>query len=128
VYSPPAYTPPAQTVPVQHVTPRAVTPVTPARPTVVHRPAVHKARHRAHKRRVVVHHKPKPKPVVVRLTPRADAYVTSVVQTMGTAVAASGDAGLVRRRRTAGLALAALCAASLSMLWLGRRAARERLP
>jgi len=117
------YTPPAQTVPAQHVTPQAVTPVTPARPPVVHHAAkrvVHKARHRAHKRHVVVHHKKKP--VVVRVTPRADVYVSS----LNAAVALPSD-GLVRRRRTAGVALAALCATSLSMLWLGRRAARERL-
>jgi hypothetical protein len=100
--------------------------VTPARPTVVRHHATHKTRHRAtHKRHVVVHHKQKP--VAVRLTPRAEAYVTSVVDTTGTVVAESGDGGLTRRRRTAGLALAGLCAASFSMLLLGRRGARQQL-
>jgi hypothetical protein len=121
VYSPPAYTPPAQTVPVQNVAPPAATPVTRSRPTVVHRPAAHKARHRARKRHVVVHHKPKP--AVVRLTPRADAYVTSVVKTMSAAVVAPSVDGTMHRRR-AGLALAFLCIASSSLLLLGRRLTR----
>jgi hypothetical protein len=87
---------------------------------------VHKSRHRKQRHHVVVHHKRKP--VVVRLTPRAEAYVSSVVKTMSAAVVAPTDGGLVRRRRTAGLALVALCAASLCMILLGRRGLRERLP
>jgi hypothetical protein len=123
VYSPPAYTPPSQTVPVQHVTPRAVTPVTPARPTVVHHPAVHKARHRARKRHVVLHHKPKP--VVVRLTPRAEAYVTSVVKTMSTVAPAPPDSSRApRRRRAAGVALFVLAAGSLGLVFLAGRSRR----
>jgi hypothetical protein len=123
VYSPPAYTPPAQTVPVQHVT-RAVVPAAPTRPAV-HRakPAVHKARHRPKRRRVVVHHKPKP--VVVRLTPRAEAYVSSVVKTMSAAVATpSNDSGAPRRRRAAGLALFVLAAGSLGLVFLAARSRR----
>jgi hypothetical protein len=127
VYSPPAYSPPAQPAPVQQVTPRTVAPATPVRPTVVHHAArkAHKTRHRK-RHHVVVHHKPKP--IVVRLTPRAEAYATWVAKTMSTTVAAPTDAGLVRRRRAAGLALAALCAASLCMILVGRRGLRERLP
>ena len=124
---------------VHHVYSRPATPVHVAstgsstrtytpRPTVTHTRATHpkrkasppKHRHRHHR---PVHHKPKP--AIVRVTPRLQSYVVSFVDSLSATVVDPAQGDAAGRRRAAGLALAALCAASLSLVLLAARSRRN---
>ena len=149
-YSPPAKTTaPSKPAPAPvHVAPRVYTPprvVTPVhvatqsssssthtytpRPVVTHPRVTHKtrkaARHTHRRVRHVVHHKHKP--VIVRVTPAVRSYVVSFVDGLSATVVDPADSGVPGRRRAAGVALAALCAASLSLILLAARSRRNVL-
>jgi hypothetical protein len=145
-YSAPAKTTPKPTPAPVHVTPRVYTPpraVTPVHvtthsgstptytpPAVVRTRVTHKVhkavRHKHRRARHVVHHKHKP--VVVRVTPAVESYVVSFVDRLSATVVDPADGGAgSSRRRAAGLALAALCAASLSLILLAARSRRNVL-
>jgi hypothetical protein len=124
VYTPPVVRTPVHAAPTR-TSERTYTP-RPARHShvaVTHRPRK-RVRPARHHRRVVAH---KPKHVVVRLTPRLDAYIALVGKTMSAAVAPADDGAVAHRRRAAGLALVVLCLASTSLILLGRRRLRERI-
>jgi hypothetical protein len=145
-YSPPAKTTPSKPAPAPvHVAPRVYTPprvVTPVhvatgsstrtytpRPVVTHPRVTHKtrkaARHTHRRARHVVQHKHKS--VVVRVTPAVRSYVVSFVHTLSATVVDPAESGGSGRRRAAGLALAALCASSLSLILLAARSRRNVL-
>jgi hypothetical protein len=124
--APRLYTPPRVVTPV-HVTTRSSSTYTP--PSVTHTRATHparKARHKHRRVRHVVHHKHKP--VIVRVTPAVRSYVVSFVDRLSATVVDPADDGISPgRRRAAGLALAVLCAASLSLILLAARSRRSLL-
>jgi hypothetical protein len=145
-YAPPAKTTPAPKPAPVHVAPRVYspphvsTPVTShssssssvhtytPRPVVTHTRVTHAARkspkHTHRRARHVVHHKHKP--VVVRVTPAVRSSVVAFVDRLSATVVAPAEKVGTGRRRAAGLALVVLCAASLSLILLGSRRAREQ--
>jgi hypothetical protein len=118
VYSPPA-------TPV-HVASTPSSTRTYTRPTVTHTRVTHpkrKARPAMHRHRRHVQHKRKP--AIVRVTPRLQSYVVSFVDSLSATVVDPSKGDGAGRRRTAGFALAALCAASLSLVLLAARSRRN---
>jgi hypothetical protein len=113
------YTPPAASTPSSVVQPPAPQPAT--------RPAAHRS-HRTHPARRRRHVVRRPaKHVVLHLTPRLDAYAAVIARTLDAAVAPAAGDGVARRRRAAGIALAALAALSLGLLLGVNRLYRVRL-
>ena len=68
------------------------------------------------------------RPLQVRITPAAAAYVAAVAMNASAKVVPTTDSGGVARRRAAALVLIALVAASLNLLLLVSRMARTRAP
>jgi hypothetical protein len=128
--APRVYTPPRVVTPVpthrSSSSTRTYTPPAAVHTRVTHR--THKAvRHKHRRARHVVHHKHKP--VIVRVTPAVRSYVVSFVDSLSATVVDPADNGISPgRQRAAGLALAALCAASLSLILLTARSRRNLLP
>lgn len=145
--APDPYSPPAKTTPVRrapapvHVAPRVYTQSRVATPVHVAThstsaptytpPGVTRTRvtHKAHKvarhhrrARHVVHHKPKP--VILRVPPAVRSHVVAFIDRLGATVVDPAESGATGRRRAAGLALAALCIASLSLVLLAARSRR----
>ena len=115
------YSPPATPVHVASTPSSTRTYTRPTHTRVTHpkrkaAPARH--RHRRH-----VQHKRKPP--VVRVTPRLQSYVVSFVNSLSATVVDPGRGDGAGRRRAAGFALAALCAASLSLVLLAARSRRN---
>jgi hypothetical protein len=128
--APRIYSPPATPVPVtthrSSGTSSGTRTYTP-RPAVTHTRATHttrKAPRHTHRRVRHVHHKQKP--VIVRVTPMVRSYIVSFVDTLSATVVDPADDGVgPGRRRAAGLALAVLCAASLSLILVVARSRRN---
>ena len=124
--APRVYTPPRVVTPV-HITHSSTPTYTP--PAVVHTLVTHTAhkvvRHKHRRARHVVHHKHKP--VIVRVTPAVRSYVVSFADRLSATVVDPAGGGGSSRRRAAGFALAALCAASLSLVLLAARSRRNLL-